>query len=450
MKQTATIQDNSLFYNSLRPFLRGFFHVYFRHFAVRGLENLPANEPVLVAANHQAGLIDPLAIILAQNEPIVYMARADIFRQPLVARMLRKLKIMPVYRIRDGYESLSKNEEQFREAVGVLMDKKRLGVMPEGNHGEQHCLRPLVKGLFRIAFRAEMEWNQQAHVRIVPVGIDLSAYQHAGADLTVTIGKPIEVNDFLERYTEDPTTGINALREATRESLSHLMHDVRSTDYERTYRLSCLGVPAYLETFGAAAGHSSKAFLRSDARAALGRHFDQLEKDDPEEMEALDRLTERIKQLPVSVNETTEMLTYRFNAGWWIYTLTVGLLVLPGFLLNLPAQRLGRALAGRLEDPQMYHTFAWVSGIVLFGLEYTALAAGLVLFGPLSAVKGGLLLLALGVLGTFSEKGRQALRTRWATLPYLVGKRRGFLKTCSADYETMKHRIQSGLRADRQ
>ena len=83
---------------------------------------------------------------------------------------------MPVYRIRDGKETLSKNDEIFIRSADVLHDRKHLCLMPEGNHGDKRRLRPLVKGLFRIAFMAQEEFKAEKGVVIIPVGLDYSHY----------------------------------------------------------------------------------------------------------------------------------------------------------------------------------------------------------------------------------------------------------------------------------
>ena len=64
---------------------------------------------------------------------------------------------MPVYRIQDGVDSLKNNETIFQQCVRILSSKNTLILLPEGNHSGYWRLRPLKKGLARIAFQAQKE-----------------------------------------------------------------------------------------------------------------------------------------------------------------------------------------------------------------------------------------------------------------------------------------------------
>src|SRR5450759_252802 len=102
------IQDKSFGYELVKGIVQFLYPKFFRQTEIRGLENIPDNEPLIFAGNHQNGVMDPVAIILNQKEPIVYMGRADIFQSSLTRVLLRFIKVTPVYRIRDGFENLSK------------------------------------------------------------------------------------------------------------------------------------------------------------------------------------------------------------------------------------------------------------------------------------------------------------------------------------------------------
>src|SRR6056297_3984123 len=81
--------------------------------------------------------------------------RVHIFKHPLIARILTFLKLLPIYRIRDGYESLQRNDWILEKVGDLLQHKRSLVIFPEGNHSAERRLRPLKKGICRIAFQAE-------------------------------------------------------------------------------------------------------------------------------------------------------------------------------------------------------------------------------------------------------------------------------------------------------
>lgn len=438
------IQDKSLGYELVKAAVHFLFPKFFRQIEVRGLENVPTDEPLIFAGNHQNGVMDPVAIILFQKEPIVYMGRADIFSSKLNRVLLRFIKVTPVYRIRDGFENLSKNDQQIKEAIDVLLDSKRLGVMPEGNHGEQHKLRPLVKGLFRIGYQAEIQLQGKAHVKIIPVGIDYNYYQHSGSDLVLLYGKPIEVKDYLTIYLENPAMGLNALRTALAAALSEIMLDIRSQDYERTYRLCCYGVPAYLDFLaekGLRTDAETMAGLRYDARVALARLFDRLETEDPESMLQMDELTHRLNKLPGYPSEIMEWMEETPNKTNQVLLGIIAVILLPGFMLNLPSWLMNQVIVSNVKDKQMHGTFVFTLGLAFNLVVY--LAVTLFVGNALAAtsLQMAVLFFFICSLGMVSEKARQYLRLPWRKFRHAFGKRKAFVQACKSDYLQLKSLI---------
>jgi len=442
------IQEKSIGYEILRSLIRYLYPKFFREIEIRGLENIPDNEPLIFAGNHQNGVMDPIAIILYQKLPIVYMGRADIFRSKLNRVLLRYIKVTPVYRIRDGFENLTKNDRQIKEAVEVLLDSKRLGVMPEGNHGEQHKLRPLVKGLFRIGYQAEILLENKAHVKIIPVGIDYSFYQHAGPDLVLIYGKPIEIKDFLPVYLENQAVGLNVLRTALSAALSDLMLDIRSKDYDRTYRLCCYGVEAYLE-YLVESQHSNTssnmAGLRFDARLALSKIFDKMESESPETLEKLDKLTIRLNQLPGFPTEITEWMEEKPSLINPYLLSFIAIILSPGLVLNYPSWLLNRIIVNNVEDKQMHSTFVFTLGMLFNLMVYLTVSIFVGNILGATSVQMFILFLMIGMLGVVSEKGRQILRIPCRKFSYSFGKRKGFVDACKEDYKQLKALIKSLL-----
>ena len=119
----------------------------------------------------------------------------------------------------------------FDISVNVLKNKHYLCVMPEGNHGHQRKLRPLVKGIFRIAFQAQEKLGSEPFVKIVPVGLDFGDYVKQNASLYINYGKPIEVSEYWEQFQENSARAINALKSRLGEELSPLMIDIQNEEH---------------------------------------------------------------------------------------------------------------------------------------------------------------------------------------------------------------------------
>ncbi len=201
-------------------------NLFLRDVEVRGLENIDPNKPIILAPNHQNALLDALLTGTSIKQQPVFLARADIFEKPLVVAILRYLKMLPVYRIRDGFDSLKKNEDIFDQCVDYLASKNTLILFPEGNHADKRHFRPLKKGLARIAFEAEKKNDFQLGLQVIPVGIDYSDYRKFRSRATVIFGEPIEMSSFQSLYKENPQKGLRQLNMAIQKGIEPLMIEI--------------------------------------------------------------------------------------------------------------------------------------------------------------------------------------------------------------------------------
>lgn len=200
------IQDYDFWYTFLRPTVDTLFRWSMRRYRCVGRENLPQNGQIIFAPNHQNGLIDALAVLSLDSRPKVFVSRADIHRNPKLRRILSWLKIMPINRMRDGVDSVRHNDETMDRAVSVLQDGVPFVIMPEGTHRRMHSLLPLQKGIFRIAMRAATSAQtdpQTNPVWIVPVGLEYGDWDQIWDSLTICIGQPINVNDYLATHPDE-------------------------------------------------------------------------------------------------------------------------------------------------------------------------------------------------------------------------------------------------------
>ena len=76
---------------------------FYKQIEVVGLENVPANGGVLFAGNHPNALIDGLLLISqAGRSPVHLLGNAQLWKTPLLARLLDALGAVPVLR-REGH-----------------------------------------------------------------------------------------------------------------------------------------------------------------------------------------------------------------------------------------------------------------------------------------------------------------------------------------------------------
>lgn len=199
------IQDATFLYTFLRKFVDHVTRRSYRKFQIEGIERIPEDGCTVWAENHTNALMDPLVILRSTTAPKVYVARADIFNSgKLVVKLLTFLKILPIYRIRDGFDAVKHNDEIIAKCVDVLSDGVPLSIFPEATHRAKHSLLKLSKGVFHIAFAVNDKVAGEKPVYIQPIGIDYSDYFRYRPTVLVRFGEPINVSEFLNGNADIP------------------------------------------------------------------------------------------------------------------------------------------------------------------------------------------------------------------------------------------------------
>ena len=113
-------REHSLFLKAFRAYLQYVNSgLYFRKEHVLGLENVPANgTPVIVVANHQNCLNDPLCVCLQLTDRRMnFLARANVFNNPIFNKALRSMGLLPAYRMsHEGLAAVRQNQVTFEDA----------------------------------------------------------------------------------------------------------------------------------------------------------------------------------------------------------------------------------------------------------------------------------------------------------------------------------------------
>ena len=198
------IQDKDWFYTFLRYFVDWSVRSSFRKYQVEGIENLPEEGSIVIwAANHINALMDPMVMLPVNKIRKVFVARADIFKKNWAKKALYFLRVMPIYRIRDGINAVKQNDEAINQATGVILDGVPFIIFPEATHRAKHSLLKLSKGIFHIAENA-IEKSNGRTVYIQPIGIEYSDYFRFRGKVLVRFGHPINVNKFLQEHSDEP------------------------------------------------------------------------------------------------------------------------------------------------------------------------------------------------------------------------------------------------------
>ena len=366
------VGKSSLFYPLVYWTAYLYYSLYYRSFTVIGKENIPSDKPVIFASNHQNALMDALSIGLAARRKVVFLARADLFKKKFLARILFFLRMLPVYRMRDGISTMGQNEATFRMAAKVLKAGTPLVLFPEGDHAGFKRLRSLKKGICRIAFQAEESSGFTLDLHIVPSGIDYSNYSNPGARLLVKYGKPIRIADFVPLYKENPQKALTALRDKLSEALEPLMINISNEEYYDGYIEICLLYgPEQLKRKQLANTHPNRLIIEqeiiSQLDKAMPKHksiFDSFNIENGKYKELLKKVG--LRDWLVQKNNT--------RAGLFMLDSLVSLVLLPlhlyGLILNYMPYKLPLRFTRNVKDPVFLSSIHYGIGLLLFPIYY--------------------------------------------------------------------------------
>ncbi len=192
------IYEKDILYSGLRPIVDWCVKHSYRKVEVRGEENLPTDGSIILAVNHCNTLMDAIVVLRAYKGSTVFGARADMFNNKFIAKLMFFFRILPMVRQRDGLRNVLKNVETQDIIVETLENDIRFCMFPEGRHRPEKSILPLGKGIFRAALAANARFGDKKPVYIVPVGIEYGDFFRYRSTSLLTYGTPLNVTEFVK------------------------------------------------------------------------------------------------------------------------------------------------------------------------------------------------------------------------------------------------------------
>ena len=342
----------------------GFWHnnVFYRKVIVLGRENMNPDDHVIFAPNHQNALMDALAVLFTNKGQNVFLARADIFKKKTIAAILYFLKILPVYRIRDGFRSLKSNDEIFTKTIDVLKNKNGLVILPEGDHAGFRRLRQLKKGICRVAFQSDEATGFSLNIKIIPVGIEFSNYSRYRQVLTVVYGKPIKISEFLDLYKVSPERALNELRSRLSDKMKGIMVHIESEeDYEAIDELRSMINGRFSDNI---------RFPKLFRDRILVNKMNLLKTSDPTIYARICSLSLNIKKKAKELNTDYRLLEKKKHPLGWLIAGMVGIvltfpLFIYGNIFNLTFLEIPNLQIRKIKDPQFHSSMRYAISLIL-------------------------------------------------------------------------------------
>lgn len=356
------IQDNNLLYSILRPYVDMHARHSYRRFEVHGKDALPKDGSLIFGINHSNTLMDALVILASSDHKKVFMARGDIFKNPTVAKILNFLRILPLFRIRNGIAAVRNNSETIDKAVDVVHDRVGLYLFPEGQHRTKHSLLRLSKGIFHIALDANVQFGKEKNIYIVPTAIEYGDYFRFRTTALVNYGEAINVTDFIRNSTEENEAVLmNQLKERLFDRISELFTYIPDNeDYDAIWEI------VKMKNEKRVGGLYGK-MLRNRATVEKVLRYRQEHPEEAQQLfERVNRFSDHRRKNRISVTSTAKKRPF-LNALWKSLVMAIAF---PYFVASALATSLvwipNYFIKRKLKDPAFGNTVTFGVRLLLF------------------------------------------------------------------------------------
>ncbi|MCT4581824.1 MAG: 1-acyl-sn-glycerol-3-phosphate acyltransferase [Flavobacteriales bacterium] len=351
-------------------------NTFYRKHEAHKIETVPYGEkPILFATNHQNAFLDPILTTVSGKHNTYYLTRADIFQKPFLNWLFRSIYMLPIYRQRDGGNTVERNQPTFNECYDLLKKNNIIIIYPEGNHNGQKSLRPLKKGLVRIGYGADDKYNNELDIHIIPVGLNYSVYDGFQSEFLINFGEPIRLNDYNDLRAENENKAIDTIMAEVRKGMSKEMLDVRKMDYYEAIHEMLFLFPEQINHAANESGDTLYSKFKAQ-KQFIAKIEDTIEKDSS--------VAEQLNQKAKSVIDYTKekgLKYWLFNQEKYsfggIFLAVLGLIIgLPfhiyGMLNNyIPYKIPVWFVNSKIKDKTFHGSFKMAFGVLFFKLFWT-------------------------------------------------------------------------------
>ena len=203
-------------YRLFRLFARFLVGLFYRRVEVIGRERVPATGPLVVAANHQQGLMDGVLLAATLPRRLRPIAKAPLFRYPIIGQLARLAGAIPVHRRQDEGNGRVDNQAMFGAAHRALAEGEALLIFPEGVSQPEPALMPLRTGAARLVLGSGGgSGGRGPCATLLPVGLmfhEPGTFRVGSA--VVLMGEPVATEDCDALPEEEAVRRLTARLEA--------------------------------------------------------------------------------------------------------------------------------------------------------------------------------------------------------------------------------------------
>ncbi|MBQ3593198.1 MAG: 1-acyl-sn-glycerol-3-phosphate acyltransferase [Clostridia bacterium] len=142
---------------------------------------LPKDGPVVLAGKHISG-VDPILLMQTYNRPVRFMAKAELFKIPVLNLLIKAFGAFPVHRGENDINAL-------KQSIKILREGQVLGIMPEGHRVSSIDNITLKNGAMNLAAKTK--------ATLVPFGLYTKDYKmKIFRRFEIRYGRPIPFDEY--------------------------------------------------------------------------------------------------------------------------------------------------------------------------------------------------------------------------------------------------------------
>lgn len=351
--------------------------IYFKRIEVVGLEHVPPEKPVIFVLNHPNALVDPVFLLCLAPRRVSFLAKAPLFKMPVIGFLVRAMESLPVYRRQDEGEDVSRNEETFIAARRLLASGGTIGICPEGVSHDAPGLKPIKTGAARISLAA-VSTGEVSDLEIVPAGLYYTSKTSFRSSALLYFGKPIQVVPVALEDDGSPPRG--AVRELSDQIEAALREVILDAQHEEELNTISRAERIFSSESESKTGAVDSLAAELQLQQRFVKAYPELQLQQPERLRRLEvrmiRFEEELKLSGVDADElSAPNSTFEVFAHIATRSLLFLLMLLPaavGTLIHYPAYRLGGYFATRFsqDSEDMVSTVKILSAMLFFPLTW--------------------------------------------------------------------------------
>lgn len=356
---------SGILYPFLRPFAKIAIGIYFRKLHIANRERIPMKGPLIIACNHPNSFTEPCIFATYQSRTLHFIVRGDVFKNPVIAWLLRQTNQIPIYRIRDGFTSPRRNDASFAACFEKLNQGESILIFSEGLCIFEKRLRNLQKGTARMALGAVEKYGSLENFHILPAGITFTHGDQYRGEVMLNIGDPIPVAKYVALNETDPTRATNLLTRDIAAAIKPLMIHIDDPSRDKLYDdlMDLMDSRSPYPIWPVVVPHDER-FRRE---TLIARHLNSWNEDKTAE---ISEKVEALKDKLPDPDGSLKIFQHLYRPSWisFIYLLVGIVPAVLGFILNAIPFYTAKYIASKFRNEIEFYTPVRMASLLILAL----------------------------------------------------------------------------------